>query len=76
MDRIVGEAYFAGLNLQYGNHVIAEGRAKLAASWLVPEDKMLAVIDLMKTKIAPLGYEVILDMRLTGKTATHEARYT
>jgi hypothetical protein len=74
-DRVVGEAYFSELNLQYGNHVIAEGKCKLAASWLVPEDKIPSVIALLQTKQSPVGYETMMNLRLVGITSEKPAKF-
>lgn len=74
-DRVVGEAYFTSLNLQYGGHFIAEGSMKKAASWIVPEDKIAQVMEYLTYKPAPEGYQARMDLRLLGRTTNGTAKY-
>lgn len=74
-DRVVGDAYFASLNLQYGGHFIAEGTMKKAASWIVPEEKISEVMEYLNYKPAPEGYQGRMDIRLLGRTSKSASKY-
>lgn len=75
VDRVVGESYFSTLNLQYGGHFIVEGSMKKAASWVVPDEKIADVIEYLKYKPAPEGYQARIDLRLLGRTSQSNAKY-
>lgn len=76
VDRQVGDTYFAGLDLQYGSHFIAEGTGKFAASWLVPDDRVVEVMNHLQSHATPDGYQARMDIRLNSKTSQESAYFS
>lgn len=49
VDRAQGEMFFASLGLEYAGYIQAETENCLAAQWLVPQDKLEATIEFVKS---------------------------
>lgn len=57
VDRAAGDLFFASFGLEYAGYILVEGVGCLAAQWIVPDDKLDAVMKYVSTNDLD-GYEV------------------
>ena len=61
-DRAIGDALFASFGIDFGGYIVVPGDMKLAAQWLVPNDKVRVVQQYVENVKIP-GYEAQIHVR-------------
>ena len=74
VDRVVGESFFSGLDLQYAGYITSEGDCRLAANWIVPDCKIQNVIDHLRSATCPKDYEARMFVQVKSGMSTLSQR--
>lgn len=73
-ERTYGDLIFSGLGLEFGGYEIVPGTGKMAARWMVPEERWNETLDFVETTEFE-GYELMLYAQVDSPLGTHSRRF-